>query len=66
MNRKLMDYIRAEGQCNYADIIDYFTEINNVGCDKLKAKYLGDLVWFIANTENLSDEQFKELTGWEG
>lgn len=43
MNRKLMDYIRAESQCNYVDIFDYFTEINN--CEpKLKAKYLADLV----------------------
>ena len=57
MNRKLMDYIRAEGQCNYYDIIDYYTNLNQCG-DELKAKYLADLVWFIANTENMSDEEF--------
>lgn len=62
MNRKLMDYIRAESQCNYEDIIDYFTNLNQCG-DELKAKYLGDLVWFIANTENLNDEEFEALWG---
>ena len=62
MNRKLMDYIRAESQCNYVDILDYFTELNQ--CDnELKAKYLADLVWFIANTENLDDEEFETM--WE-
>lgn len=60
MNKKLMDYIRAESQCNYADIIDYFTELNQCS-DELKAKYLGDLVWFIANTENLDDDVFEAL-----
>lgn len=62
MERKLMDYIRAEGQCNYADIIDYFTELNQCS-DELKAKYLADLIWFIANTENLDDEEFDALWG---
>lgn len=63
MNRQLMDYIRAESQCNYLDIIDYFTEINNLGSDELKAKVLGNLVWFIAMNENLNSEQFKNLFG---
>lgn len=62
MNRKLIDYIRAESQCNYVDIIDYFINLNQCG-DELKAKYLGDLVWFIANTENLDDEEFEALWG---
>jgi len=62
MNRKLMDYIRAESQCNYVDIFDYFTELNQCD-DDLKVKYLGDLIWFIANTENLDDEEFEAM--WE-
>ena len=60
MNRKLMDYIRANSQCNYTDILDYFTNINQCG-DELKANYLGELVWFIANTENMDDEEFNAL-----
>lgn len=63
MDRKLMDYIRAESQCNYADILDYFSEINNLGSDKLKANALADLVWFIANTENLEADEFEALWG---
>ncbi|MGE7840672.1 hypothetical protein ACQKNX_07765 [Lysinibacillus sp. NPDC093712] len=63
MDRKLMDYIKAESQCNYADILDYFSEINNLGSDKLKADALGDLVWFIANTENLDEDEFEALWG---
>ena len=58
MKRQLIDYIRAESQCNYADIIDYTMELNQLGSDELKAKYLLDLIWFIANTENMDDEEF--------
>ena len=65
MNRPLMDYIRAEGQCNYADIIDYFTELNQCS-DEQKAKYLADIVWFITNTENLDDEEFEEVFARQG
>lgn len=46
MKKTLMDYIREETQCNYIDIFDYLTEINQCG-DELKAKYLGDLIWHI-------------------
>ena len=46
MKKKLMDYIREESQCNYADIVDYFSDINQCD-DELKAKYLGDLIWYI-------------------
>lgn len=63
MNKKLMDYIRAESQCNYADILDYTIVLNQLGSDELKAKYLLDLVWFIANTENMDDEEFEALHG---
>lgn len=61
MNRKLMEYIRAESDCNYSDIIDYTIMLNQLGSDELKAKYLLDLIWFIANAENLNDDEFEAL-----
>lgn len=51
MKKKLMDYIREESQCNYVDIIDYTMDLNTLGSDELKAKYLLDLIWFIAKEE---------------
>jgi len=50
MKKKLIDYIRDESQCNYADIVDYLSELNQCG-DELKAKYLLDLVWYIHKEE---------------
>lgn len=50
LNKKLIDYIREESQCNYTDILDYLSEINQCG-DELKAKYLGDLIWYIHCSE---------------
>lgn len=46
MKKKLIDYIREETDCNYADILDYFSDINQCE-DKLRAKYLSDLIWYI-------------------
>lgn len=66
MNRPLIDYIRAESQCNYIDIIDYYSDINNLGSDELKAKALADLVWFIAISENLDDKAFEEEFAKQG
>lgn len=50
MKKKLIDYIRDESQCNYADIVDYLSEINQSGAE-LKANYLHDLIWYIHNEE---------------
>ena len=63
MKRKLMDYIRAESQCNYSDILDYFNDINNLGSDKLKADALGELVWFIAMEQDRDDKSFEIMYG---
>lgn len=52
----IMEHIREESQCNYADIIDYLSELNQCG-DELKAKYLGELIWHIHKEEQ------KELIG---
>lgn len=51
MKKKLIEYIREESQCNYVDLIDYTMELNTLGSDKLKAKYLLDLIWYIHNEE---------------
>lgn len=50
MKKMLIDYIREESQCNYYDLADYFKDINQCG-HELKAKYLGDLIVFIACKE---------------
>jgi hypothetical protein len=62
-NRKLMDYIRAESDCNYEDILDYLGEINNIGDDKLIANELRNLICFIATTEHMDDNQFNAMFG---
>jgi hypothetical protein len=46
VKKLLIDYIREESQCNYADIYDYFKDLGQ--CDnELKVKYLMDLFKFI-------------------
>lgn len=55
MKKRLIEYIREESQANYSDIIDYLSEINQCG-DELKAKYLGDLIWYIHCAEQEEDK----------
>lgn len=50
-DKKLIDHIRDESHCNYVDILEYLTEINQCS-PELKAKYLSDLVWHIHTEEN--------------
>lgn len=50
MKKLLIDYIREESQCNYADIYDYFKDLNQCS-DELKVKYLMDLFMFIHQKE---------------
>jgi hypothetical protein len=46
----LIDYIRENDQCNYADIYDYFKDVSQWD-DSLKAKYLMELFLFILQEE---------------
>lgn len=55
MKKLLIDYIREESQCNYADIYDYFKDLGQCN-DELKAKYLMDLFMYI-----IIQEQFEEI-----
>jgi len=55
-----MDYIRIESLYYYDDINDYFAEIDQCS-DEIKAKRLSDLVLFIADVENLNEEEFKRM-----
>lgn len=55
MKKRLIEYIRDESEANYIDIVDYFSEINQCG-DELKAKYLGDLVWYLHCAEQEENE----------
>jgi hypothetical protein len=50
MKKLLIDYIREESQCNYADIFDYFKDLNQCN-DGLKVKYLMELFMFILQQE---------------
>lgn len=58
MKKKLIEYIREESGANYSDIIDYLTDINQCG-DELKAKYLGDLIWYIHCVEQAEGKQVR-------
>lgn len=52
MKKQLIDYIREESQCNYADINDYFKDLSQ--CDNdYKAIYLMDLFTYILEQEQL-------------
>jgi hypothetical protein len=50
MKKMLIDYIREESQCNFADLYDYFEDLNQCG-NELKAKYLVDLIMYIHQEE---------------
>lgn len=50
MKNKLMEYINEISTCDYIDIVDYFNELNQCS-DEIKAMYLSELVWFIAEQE---------------
>lgn len=50
MKKLLIDYIRENDQCNYADIYDYFKDLSQCSND-LKANYLMDLLLFILQQE---------------
>jgi hypothetical protein len=50
MKKMLIDYIRENDQCNYADIYDYFKDLSHCG-DTLKAHYLMELLLFILQEE---------------
>jgi hypothetical protein len=52
MKKLLIDYIREESQCHYADIYDYFKDLGQCN-DELKVKYLMDLFMFILQQEHL-------------
>lgn len=50
MKKLLIDYIRENDQCNYADIHDYFKDLSLCD-DSLKAKYLMELFLYILQEE---------------
>lgn len=50
MNKKLIDYIREESQCNYVDIDDYFKDLDQCN-DEFKTKYLIELFLYIHQQE---------------
>ncbi|MOA23283.1 hypothetical protein D3C78_1438910 [compost metagenome] len=50
MNKLLIDYIRDESQCNYADIYDYFKDFEHCS-DELRVRYLVNLLLFISQQE---------------
>ena len=52
MQKLLIDYIRENDQCNYADMFDYFKEVAYWN-DELKAKYWGELIMYILEQEQL-------------
>jgi hypothetical protein len=58
MNKLLIDYIREESQCNYADIYDYFKDLGQCN-DELKVKYLMDLFMFILKQEQSGNAYFE-------
>lgn len=56
MQKKLMDYVREESQCHYADIFDYFKDLAQ--CDhELRAKYLTELFLFIHEQEKKEENK---------
>jgi hypothetical protein len=50
MKKLLIEYIRENDQCNYADIYDYFKDLSECS-DSLKVDYLMDLLLFILQEE---------------
>jgi hypothetical protein len=56
MKKLLIDYIREESQCNYADTYDYFKDLNQCD-DELKAKYLTELFMYILQQEHIENSK---------
>lgn len=56
MNKPLIQYIREESQCNYADIHDYLKDMSQ--CDaELQNKYLWELFEYILGQEQTEIDQ---------
>jgi hypothetical protein len=60
MKKLLIDYIRENDQCNYADIYDYFKDLGQCD-DSLKAKYLMELFLYILQEEQKEDHQHERI-----
>lgn len=50
MKKLLIEYIRENDQCNYADIYDYFKDLSQCD-DALIVTHLVNLIMFIHNQE---------------
>lgn len=51
MKKKIIEYIREEGQCNYADVLDYMQDINTLGSAELKKESIVELLFYIEDSE---------------